>query len=70
VVFAVRHVRRIAEGPAVGKADSSAPLRNDKQKRAKCKSEDNCNGRSRFLPRSTTLRVRNGKQKGDYSAEF
>jgi hypothetical protein len=38
-------------------------VRNDKQKG---KSNDKGNGddRSRFLPRSTTLRVRNDKQKG------
>jgi hypothetical protein len=32
VVFALRHVRRITGESAVGKADSSAALRNDKQK--------------------------------------
>ena len=42
VIFPLRHFQRITEESAGRKADSSASLRNDKQK-GKCEGKDNCN---------------------------
>jgi len=65
VIFPLRHDRRITEESAVGKADSSASLRNDKQK-ASAEARTTATATAKA---DSSAALRNDKQRGKCKGE-